>query len=106
MARDDIQRVALAGDADHARRAPAHARRFDGLAHDRDVAGGLEGEVRAVAPRLLEHALHDICSAGPSIGGSVVTRELEALLGQVDRDDATGSLEACPDDGSETDHPE
>src|SRR4051812_31931896 len=36
-ARHHLERLALAGDAAHRRKAPAHAGRFDGLAHHRDV---------------------------------------------------------------------
>ena len=50
-ARHDLERLALAGDADHRREPPRLARRLDGLAHDLDDAGGLEGVVAAEAAR-------------------------------------------------------
>src|SRR5947209_656004 len=67
VAGNDVERLAPAGDADHAGRAPTHPRRLDGLAHDRDVAGRLERVVGAEAVALLEHSLDHVRAAGPSV---------------------------------------
>ena len=60
-ARDDVERLALAGDAAHGRRGPTPiARRLDRLAHHGDVAGRLEGVVGAEAAGRLEDPLDDV----------------------------------------------
>src|SRR4051812_10421352 len=104
VARDDVQRLPLAGYAGDGAQAPAHARGLDGLAHDLDVAGRLEGVVGAEAARLLEHALDGLVSADPRVRRALVARELQPVLGEVDADDALSALQAAAGDGAEADH--
>jgi hypothetical protein len=105
VARDDVQRLALARDAGDGAQAPAHARRLDGLAHDLHVAGRLEGVVRAEAAGHLEDPVDGVRAAHEGVRGALAARELEPVLGQVDADDALGAHEARARDGAQADHP-
>src|SRR3954468_7042838 len=67
QARDDVQRLALAGHAGHGAQAPAHARGPHRPAQHLDVAGGLERVVGAEAPGLVEHALHGVLAGHPGL---------------------------------------
>ena len=73
-ARDDVERLALAGHAGDRAEPPAHARRLDGLAHHRDVAGRLERVVGAEAAGLLEDALDDVVAADQQVGRALAAR--------------------------------
>src|SRR5450755_4537120 len=87
---DDIERLALAGDSGDRAQAPAHARRLDRLAHDRDQPGRLECVVGAEAGGLLEHPRHRLPAADPDVSGALAAGQLEALGRHVDADDPLG----------------
>src|SRR5205085_6777495 len=87
VARDDVERLALAGDTAHRRKSPADACGLDRLAHHGDAPGRLEGVVGAEAAGQLEHLLDDVRPAGEDVRRALPVRELEARTGQVDGDD-------------------
>src|SRR3954447_24663288 len=76
IARDDVERLALAGHAGDGAQAPAHARGLHGLAHDRDDPRRLEGVVGAEAAGLVEDPLDDVGAALPGLGGTLAAGEL------------------------------
>ena len=104
-ARHDLEQLALAGDADHRREPPGLARRLDRLAHDLDVAGGLEGVVAAVAARELAQRIDDAVAGEHRVRRAVVARHREALLREVDRDDLLGAAQPAARHGTEADEP-
>jgi hypothetical protein len=104
VARHDVERLALARDAAHRGEAPAHPSRLDRLAHDRHVAGRLEGVVGAEAVRQLEDALHRVGVADERLGRALSARKLEPVVGEVDADDPLRALEAAARDRAEADH--
>ena len=104
-ARDDVERLALAGDAGDRAEAPAHPRRLDRLAHHLDVAGRLEGVVGAEAAGHLEDLLDRVRRRRSiSVGRALAAGELEPVLGEVDADDPLGALQPAAGDGAEADH--
>ena len=103
-ARHDLERLALAGDAGDRGEAPAHPRRLDRLAHDRDVPGRLEGVVGAEAAGHLEDPLHRVVAADQRVGRALAARQLEPVLGEVDADDPLGALEPAAGDRAQADH--
>ena len=80
-ARDDVERLALARDADHRREPPRLARRLDRLAHDVHVAGRLERVVGAEAARLAADPVDGVVGRDARVGRAVVTGAREAPLG-------------------------
>ena len=70
----------------------------------RDVAGRLEGVVRAEAVRHVEDLLDGVVAAPERVRRALSARELEPLVGEVDADDPLGAFEPAPGDGAETDH--
>jgi hypothetical protein len=61
--------------------------------------------VRAEAARLVEDLGDDFGMCDLRLRRAVEARELQALLRQVDADDALGSLQPAPGDSAEADHP-
>ena len=103
---DDVEGLALAGDAGDRAQAPGHPRRFDRLAHHRDVAGRLEGVVGAEAVGHLEDLLDRAAvAAGDQVGRALAAGQLEPVVGEVDADDPLGALQAAAGDRAEADHP-
>src|SRR6201999_4338832 len=82
QARNDVECLALAGDAGDGAQAPAPPRGLDGFAHDRDEAGRLEGVVGAEAAGLCQHALDDAAVGDPRVGRALAARALQALRRQ------------------------
>src|SRR5581483_11040250 len=101
--RHDLEHLALAGNPAHRREPPGLARRLDGLAHDRDVAGRLDRVVRAEAAGLRADPLDGVVAGDAHVGCAVVPRVRETLLGEVDRNDPAGAREARADHRAETD---
>src|SRR6185369_893639 len=99
--RHHIQRLAPAGDAADGREAPAHARRFDGLAHHRDEARRLEGVVRAEAAGHFDDLLDDLGPAGDGVMGALAACEVESPLGRIDADDPPRTAEPATGYGAE-----
>ena len=102
---DDVERLALPGDADHRREPPRLARGLDGLLHDEHVAGRLEGVVGTEAARLGANPVDGVLGRDARVGGAVVAGALQASLREVDRDDPLGAGEPAADDGAEPDEP-
>src|SRR4051794_13349471 len=92
VARNDVERLALACDAAHRRETPAHACRLDRLPHHGDVPGRLE---RVVGPEPVCHfedSIDRLFAAQYPLGRALPTRELEPLLREIDADNAFGTL--------------
>src|SRR5262249_8968551 len=104
-ARDDLEQLALARDPAQRRKPPRLARRLDRLAHDRDVAGRLEGVVGAEAVRLLADPADRILAGREARGGAVGARLREPCPGEVEREDPLGTCETRADHGSQPDEP-
>ena len=104
QARDDVEGLALAGDSGDGAEAPAHPRRFDRLAHHRDVAGRLEGVVGAEAAGHLEDPLDRPLAALEQVGRALAAGQLQPLRREVDADDPLGALQAAAGDRAEADH--
>ena len=68
-----------------------------------DVARRLEREVGSESVRLRADPVDGVVAREPRVGRAVVTRALEPLLGEVDRDDPLGTGEPAADDGAEPD---
>ena len=80
----DVERLALAGNPGHRREAPGHAGGLDRLAHHLDVAGRLEGVVRAEAVGGLEDLLDHVLAADHRLGRALALGQLEPLGGEID----------------------
>src|SRR5262249_36912204 len=104
VARDDVERLPLAGDARDRAQAPAHARGLDRLLHHMHEAGRVEGVAAHDAAGLVADALDDVLARHPGVGRALALGELEAVVGEVDADDPAGALQARAGDGSEADH--
>src|SRR4029079_1583315 len=104
-ARNDVERLTLAGDAHHRREAPRLTRGLDRLPHDPDIPGRLEGVVGAEPIGLLADPVDNVVFGDARVGRAVVARALEPSLGEVDRDDPPSAGQPAPDDGAETDEP-
>src|SRR5436853_1587733 len=87
IARDDVERLALAGHAGDRAKAPTHARRLDGLTHHAGQPGCLERVIGAEAAGLVEHLLHRVGAAGPGLGGSLAPCQAASILARVDARD-------------------
>ena len=95
--RDDLEQLALAGDAAHRGQAPRLAGSFDRLAHHRDIARRLDRVIGAEAARLGADPVDGVLPGGARVGRAVTRRLRQALLGQVDRDDPRRAREARAD---------
>src|SRR6185503_15818577 len=80
-ARDDLEYLAFARDADHRGEPPGLARRLDRLPHDLHVAGGLERVLAAVAAGELAESVDHAVARQHRVGRAVVTRHRDALIG-------------------------
>src|SRR4051794_33730206 len=74
QARHDVERLTLAGDADHGGEAPRLAGRLDRLLHDADEAGRLERVVGAETAGLGLDLVDDVVTGRHRVGGAVVLR--------------------------------
>src|SRR5688572_24047956 len=81
--RDDVEGLPLAGNAAHRREAPRLARGLDGLAHDVHVSRRLERVVGAEPACLGADPVDRVLARETRVGRAVVTRALQALLGEV-----------------------
>src|SRR4029079_17141940 len=104
IARDDLEDLALAGHAGDGAETPAHAGGFDGLAHYGHVARRLERVVGPEASGHLHDPVDDVGASDHGVRRSLALGKLEALLGEVDADDALGALEPASCDRSQPDH--
>src|SRR6185312_2711050 len=102
---NDVERLALAGHPGDGGEAPAHPGGLDGLAHDPDVAGGLERVVGAEAAGHLDDLGDHVVAADQEVGGALAPGQLEPVRRHVDADDPLGALEPAAGDGAETHHP-
>src|SRR6202034_3781384 len=105
VARDDVERLATAGDTSDGAQSPTHARGLDRLAHHVDVAGGLERVVRPEAARHPEDLITRVSATYHRVGSAWAACQVEPLQREVDADDPLGSLQAAARDCTETDHP-
>jgi hypothetical protein len=103
VARHDLEHLPAAGHARDRAQAPAHARGLDGLAHDPHAAGRLEGVVRAEAVGHVEDRLHGVVAADEGVRGALAAGHRQAVLGEVDADDAFGAGDAAAGDRAQAD---
>ena len=103
-ARDDVERLAPAGDAGDGAQPPAHPRRLDRLAHDADVAGRLERVVGAEAAGHLEDRLDGVVATADRCRSRPGRARAEALGDRSTQMIRSAPCEPAAGDGAEPDH--